>query len=98
MITEDKAIEIACAFLNRQGYDISGQHAEAHLIKRPLVNHPEAAWLKEHKPDVWKTIQESHRDHWSVAFDTNLPPNALPRSFFVRVDAENGEASMTPAL
>jgi hypothetical protein len=98
MKTKEEAIEIALAYLKRQGYDVSNQQPTACLITRPTENNPKAKRLKELRPDVWKKLQESHRDFWSVCFDTGLPERASPRHFFVHVDLEHGQVKMDPAL
>jgi hypothetical protein len=98
MIGREQALKIARDHLQKQGHDLGEQDPTVKFVTRPNANDPKSAWLKEHRPEAWEHIQHTHRDHWSIACDTMLPPNAKPRYFFVNVDAETGAVSVLPGL
>jgi len=97
-ISEAQAVKIACEYLQKQGYDLSKQNPTAKFMGRPNADNPRAVDLKRRRPEVWDLIQRDHRDHWSVAFETGLPPGSSPEHFFVDVDAETGKITIRPVL
>jgi hypothetical protein len=97
MIAKEEALKIACEYLQRGGYDAGKQNPIPKFITRPTTDEPHAAWLKEHRPDAWELIQRTHRDRWSVPFET-AKPWARPSHFSVEVDAETGEVTVPSVL
>src|SRR2546422_87455 len=95
-MTKTEAIAIALRFLKKSGLDFKGEEPEAFLVTRQGIESGGefAERLKRTRPEVWKSILDKHRDHWSVAFDLRRPKGVRPGEFYVHVDVETGEASI----
>jgi hypothetical protein len=94
MLTKDEAMEKMRCHLKALGWDPNRTPHSITLITRELMLKGEAAdHLKRVQPKAWEYIDRTHRDHWSIFFETGFQS---PYFQTVRVDAETGEVTVEP--
>ena len=95
MLTKEQAVEVAFAYFKQHDIDEKRQPDIVHLITRKAVVEGAAAMeLKRRRPDAWRLLEQTARDHWCIMFETEF---ASPPYDIVEVDAETGKVT-TPDL
>jgi len=96
MLTKDEALERVWRYFSQHGISEKRQPCSVRLITRQVLNQaPHIKLLAKKKPDAYKLIQDTFRDHWAVLFETGA---GSPAYHVVEVDAETGEVRMLDVL